>query len=345
MKAVVITDDHKAVVKDHPVPPVGDDDVLIKTVAVAQNPTDWKHVDFIGTPGSINGCDFSGHVVKVGKNVSTPKVGDHIAGFVHGSAFTDEGAFAEYVKTPANLVWVVPENTLSHEEAATFGCAFWTAVQALYHPTRLGLVEPPARAPKAEWVLVYGGSSAVGQFAIQLLRLSGYKVVTTASPRNFELVRSLGADAVFDYKDPEVVSKIKAATGDSVSVALDTISENGSQTISAESLGPSGGKVVLVLTQDPNATSRKDVQFKETLIYTALGRGFPWPINNHHFDVSHEDTAHMVAFLEKVSQLVKDGGVKSLPVKLWEGGLPAIPDGLQYMREGKVSAQKIVYKI
>ena len=101
----------------------------------------------------------------------------------------------------------------------------------------------------------------MGQFTIQLLRLSGYKVVTTASPRNFDLVKSLGADAVFDYKDPEVVSKIKAATSDSISYAFDAISEGGSQTISAESLGPSGGKVVLVLAQDPNATSRKDVQF------------------------------------------------------------------------------------
>ena len=101
----------------------------------------------------------------------------------------------------------------------------------------------------------------MGQFTIQLLRLSGYKVVTTASPRNFDLVRSLGADAVFDYKDPEVVSKIKAATNDSISYAFDAISEAGSQTISAESLGPSVGKVVLVLGQDPNETSRKDVQF------------------------------------------------------------------------------------
>ena len=85
--------------------------------------TTTSDVDSIGVPGTINGCDFSGYIVKVGKNVSTPKVGDHVAGFVHGSTFTDEGAFAEYVKAPAELVWVVPENTLSHEEAATYGCS------------------------------------------------------------------------------------------------------------------------------------------------------------------------------------------------------------------------------
>ena len=68
-------------------------------------------------------------------------------------------------------------------------------------------------------------------------------------------------------------------------------------------------------------------------------------MDNSFFGVSEEDRAHMVAFLKKVPQIVKDGAVKPLPIKLWEGGLDAIPDGLQYMREGKVSAQKIVYRV
>ena len=69
------------------------------------------------------GCDWSGHVVKLGQNVTSVKVGDHVAGFVMGGMFPDGGAFAEYVKTPAELAWVVPPGTLSHEEAATMGCA------------------------------------------------------------------------------------------------------------------------------------------------------------------------------------------------------------------------------
>ena len=74
-------------------------------------------------PNTICGCDWSGYIVKVGKNVTSPAVGDHVAGFVHGGTFADEGAFAEYIKVPAELVWTVPEGTLSHEEAATLGCA------------------------------------------------------------------------------------------------------------------------------------------------------------------------------------------------------------------------------
>ena len=57
------------------------------------------------------------------------------------------------------------------------------------------------------------------------------------------------------------------------------------------------------------------------------------------------DVSHMAAFLTKLPQLVKDGLVKPLPIKFWERGLTAVPDGLQYMREGKVSAEKIVYRV
>jgi len=330
-------------VKEHPVPTVGDDDILVKTVAVAQNPTDWKFVDFVQNAGTILGCDWSGYVVATGKNVSSPKIGDHVAGFTQGGTYTDGGAYAEFVRTPARLAWVVPDGTLSHEEAATLGCALWTAVQALYHPTRLGLVEPPEKINEEHWIFISGGSTSVGQYAIQLAHLSGYKVVTTASPRNFDLVKSLGADVVFDYRDPELVQKVKATTGDSLKEALDAISVKDSQILSAHVIGPSGGKVVVLTGPSPDAKIRDEVEVMHTLIYTALGRAFT--LGGNHRPVSEEDTAHMASFLRKLPALVKEGKVKPNPIKLWKGGLTAIPDGLQYMREGKVSAEKIVYRV
>lgn len=101
--------------------------------------------------------------------------------------------------------------------------------------------------------------AAVGQSLIQLAHASGYKVVATASPRNFNLVKALGADKVFDYKDPEVVSKIKKATGNSLTKAVDAIAVLDSQRICAESLGPKGGRVMLVQSAQEAATQRKDV--------------------------------------------------------------------------------------
>lgn len=80
-------------------------------------------IDAVGNPGTICGCDWSGYVVQVGKNVTALEIGDHVAGFTQGGTYTDRGAFAEYLKTPADLAWKVPPGTLSHEEAATLGCA------------------------------------------------------------------------------------------------------------------------------------------------------------------------------------------------------------------------------
>ncbi|KAH9928551.1 GroES-like protein [Epithele typhae] len=346
MRAAIIEEGRKFEIKSHAVPVVGDNDILVKTVAVALNPTDWKHVAYsAGIPGSILGCDFSGTVVKVGSAVQTVSVGQSVTGFVHGGLFPDEGAFAEYVKTQSDLVLVIPEDTLTHEEAAAIGCAFWTAVQALFHPTRLGLTEPPAKTSNDEWILVYGGSTAVSQSAVQLATLAGYKVVSTASPHNFEFVKSLRASAVFDYHAPDVVGQIKVATGDGVVHAMDSIPSVDPLRICAESIGPAGGNVVqLVLAPVPGVTERKDVAFKPALIYSALGREWVLP-NGTTFPVSEGGRTHMVSFLKKLPELVKSGAVKPLPIKHWEGGLDGIADGLQYMRDGKVGAEKIVYRL
>jgi len=275
--------------------------------------------------------------------VTTLNVGDHVAGFVQGGNYKDRGAYAEYVKTEAGLAWKVPEGTFSHEEAATMGCAFWTAVQALFHPSRLGLVEPPSKVSSEAWLFVYGGSSSVGMFVIQLAHVAGYKVVTVASPKNHELCKSLGADAVFDYKDPEVVAKIKEKTGNSLHHAFDTISQVQTQSLTIRCIALGPGKIIVIQpVQEEAQKLRPDVKIQHTLIYTSLGRAFDLM---GHYPATPEDHAHMVHFLKKVPDLVSSGAIKPNPVKVWEGGLYAIKDGLQYMREGKHSGEKIVYRV
>ncbi|KZT71136.1 GroES-like protein [Daedalea quercina L-15889] len=346
MKALVVREGKTIAVEDHPVPQLGDDDVLVKVVAVAQNPTDWKFVDAVQNAGTVLGCDWSGHVVRRGKNVTAePAVGAHVAGFVMGGAFADSGAYAEYVKTPAELVWAVPPGTLSHEQAATMGVGVCTAVQCLYHRERLGLAEPPEKTEGAEWVFVNGGSSSVGQYAIQLARLSGYKVAATSSPHNFALVSSLGADAVFDYRDPNVVATIKEATADGVHHAIDTQSTKETQELCARIMGKDGGKLILMFAPTFKAKKlRKDVQFIPTLVYTALGRPFALGPQAK-YAAQPDDRAQVVGFLKKLPMIVQNGLLLPNPVKLWEGGLHSIADGLQYMREGKVSGEKIVYRL
>lgn len=89
-------------------------------------------------PGVIVGCDFSGVVVQLGSSVQgSVKIGDHVAGFVQGGHWSDRGAFAEYVKTDATLVWVVPPNTYSHEEAAAINVGYVSDFSFAKHLSKL----------------------------------------------------------------------------------------------------------------------------------------------------------------------------------------------------------------
>ncbi|KAI0682215.1 GroES-like protein [Earliella scabrosa] len=345
MKALVIQENKTVAVQDCPVPAIDDDEVLIKTSAVALNNVEWKVVEYFGVPGSILGIDAAGEIVQVGKNVTQRKVGERVATFTHGGHYTDRGAYAEYLKASADLVWVLPES-LSYEQAAALTCGVWTTVQGLFHPARLGLVGPTAEAPaeRDEWVFVYGGSTSCGQYATQLLRASGYKVVTTCSPRNFAHLTALGASAVVDYHGPhaEVVQDIKAATGDTIQFAIDCISTKASQQISQDVIKPGGGKVLILLGPE-EIEVRADVVRIPMLLYTALGR--PFTMFGTDFPAAPSDKAQIAAFCETMPRLVEQGRLKPNPLKTWEGGLAAIPEGLQYIKEGKNSAEKLVYRL
>lgn len=77
------------IVTDTPMPKLRDDYIIVKTVAVALNPIDWKQIDDLASPGAIVGCDYSGVVEQVGRAVKHgPRVGDRVMGMVHGSMYS-----------------------------------------------------------------------------------------------------------------------------------------------------------------------------------------------------------------------------------------------------------------
>lgn len=165
-------------VRDAPVPALKGGTVLIKTVAVALNPSDYKMGKAFPTPGAVIGMDFSGSVVAIHPHTNTNlKVGDSVCGIVHGSnpAEPSCGSFAEYIAAPVEYVLRVPD-TLPLKEASGLGCALLTSAVALWSPDALALtVSPKSPASVSEAanrpVLVYGGSTASGTMAIQLLKL------------------------------------------------------------------------------------------------------------------------------------------------------------------------------
>ena len=147
----------------------------------------------------------------------------------------------------------------SFEEAAQLGIGPLTALQCLYEtlelPSPLGVSIRPGDPQRA--ILVWGGASSVGQYAIQFAKLGGLRVLTTTSPKNVDLVRGLGADEVFDYRDEDVVEKIRAATGSALDIAIDTISEGKTTEQVAGAIGDKGGKVAIIL---PYESPRSDVK-------------------------------------------------------------------------------------
>jgi NADPH:quinone reductase-like Zn-dependent oxidoreductase len=134
----------------------------------------------------------------------------------------------------------------------------YTALQCLHQtlelPSPFDVTKPgdPQRT-----ILIWGGASSVGQYAIQFAKLGGLRVLTTASAKNFDLVRGLGADEVFDYRDEGVVEKIRAVTGNALDIAIDTISEGKTPEQVTGAIWDKGGKVAIIL---PYQSPRPDVK-------------------------------------------------------------------------------------
>ena len=197
------------------------------------------------------------------------KVGDRVSGFVQGGKYPTKGSFAQYLTAKAASVMKIPDN-LKDSEGASIGIAAETAVQALFQRLELSPPTDDAKTlPKVDKnspkLLVWSGSTAVGSYAVQLGRIAGYYVITTASPKNHATLQQLGAQEVYDYRDEKVPEKISNDHPDLKS-ALDCISENGTQSLCARSLGTSGGKICVLLKPEREAMElRNDVKIIHTL--------------------------------------------------------------------------------
>lgn len=187
---------------DLPKPEVGAGEVLVRVVAAALNPADWKVVT--GKDGGkwlhaskfplVPGFDFSGVVEAAGAGVTELAVDDAVFGFLPYSRKTRQGAFGEYVSVPAASVAPKPAGA-SHVEAACSATVASTALQALRDKGRL---------KAGQRVLINGASGGVGGYAVQLAKHAGAEVWGTCSAAKAAYVEELGADRVIDYKKTAV---------------------------------------------------------------------------------------------------------------------------------------------
>ncbi|KAI9330219.1 GroES-like protein [Zopfochytrium polystomum] len=362
---VVAGEDKSLAVREVPVPVPQDGEVLIKTCAAAQNPTDWKHVAFrMAGPGKVVGCDIAGVVEELGpgaeKLLPGIKVGDRVAAWEHGGLRDGEGGYSEHLRVAADLVIRIPDS-LSFEAASTIPLAAHTAAMGLralglpYLPADIASAVPSGAdarpSSSAAAVLVWAASTSTGQYAVQLAKLAGLKVLATAGIRNHEWVRKLGADAVVDYRAENVAGEIHAAAKalgvTDLAHAYDGISEGGSilaiQECFFSSSSPSAPKGTIVCLLPQKDKTRPEVAIKNVLAYTVFGRSFSWP--NAHFPASAEDRRHGPILCRGLELLLRDGRFTPNPVKLIPGGLAGVPEGFAYMQSGKVAGEKLVYVI
>ncbi|ODV95279.1 hypothetical protein PACTADRAFT_43102 [Pachysolen tannophilus NRRL Y-2460] len=222
-------------------------EILIKNAAVAINLVDCV-IPVLGTDlfpslkfPHILGSDIAGEVVEVGTDVTRFKKGDRVLAYCNGlGSGSTSSAFQDYSPVLEHLVSHIP-SSISYESASVIPLPFVTAAYGLFDEKNCGLQYPsPTIAPTGKYVFIGGGSSSVGSNAIQLAIFAGYKVITTASPMNFDYVKKLGASEVFDYKSETVIEDlIKAFEGKTVAGALGT--NRGSPRLCAHVLSKSQG--------------------------------------------------------------------------------------------------------
>ena len=231
MKAVFIKEKgsfDNVVIEEIAKPVIAADEILVKIKAAGVNPVDWKAtMHGIFNPPHILGTDIAGIIEATGKDIKNYKPGDEIIGSLE---WAKQSAFAEYVATKEKYITYKPKN-LSFAESAAVPLAALTAWQGLFDHGNL---------QAGQKVIIHAAAGGVGLFALQFAKWKGAYVVATASERNIDFLKSVGADEVIDYTKYKLTDKTKNAD-----VVLDSVATPEVQLESFKALKP-GGKYVSI---------------------------------------------------------------------------------------------------
>ncbi|KAG2149023.1 chaperonin 10-like protein [Suillus bovinus] len=318
------------------IPKPGPGEVLVKLQATALNPFDAKvHKDgtFIESYPAVLGTDGAGIVEEIGEGVTKFNPGERI--FFHG-AFDDNdlATFQQYCVVTTDFAAKVPRS-LSLDEASTIACGLGTAAIGMYGTINgIGLIPPWDRGGWSKYkgwpILIFGGAGSVGNYVIQLAKLSGFSpIITTASLKHTEHLKSLGANHVIDryLPLPALKQAVMKITGSRIHIMYDSISTAETQEAGWSLLAP-GGK--LVVTQP--SLINKDIHDTRQVV----------PVDGSpQSDENWETGKRLWAHLER---WVEDGHIRPNHVELLSGGLRAIPDALERFNAGKVDGVKMVVR-
>ncbi|KAJ5928194.1 Polyketide synthase enoylreductase [Penicillium verhagenii] len=333
------------ITSDMPVPVISPHEMLVATKAVALNLCDYKMPLRFPTPGLWDGCDFAGIVVALGSQVAADgrfSLGDRVVGAVQGSNQSDpqSGAYCEYIRAEPDFTFHIPDDMpfttapgISGTGIATLGVALFWSLQIT------GKLDAPVTKP--EDVLIYGGSSTIGLLAIQMVKLCGYRVITTCSPRNFDLVRSYGADLVFDYNSPTCAKDVRAATKNTLRFVLDPFSEAKTLRLCHEAMGRTGGRYCALEQYDSSLCERKTIKHELVMGGAIAGKGVELP-EPYGIPPRPEIGEWARPWYKCVQGLISSGKLKPVPVDILPGRFDGILSGLDILKNGTVSGKKLV---
>ncbi|MEH7148491.1 NADP-dependent oxidoreductase [Priestia megaterium] len=312
-----------------PTPEIGEYEVLAEIHAASINPIDFKIRD-----GKVKllvkykmplilGNDFSGVVAKVGAKVTRFKAGDEIYARPRKSKI---GTFAEYIAIHEDDIALKPKN-LSFEEAASIPLVGLTSYQALTDILQL---------KKGQKILIQAGAGGVGTFAIQLAKLMGATVATTASEAGANLVKSLGADEIINYKTEKFEEILK-----NYDAVFDTLGDE----ILEKSFGiiKDGGKLVSV-SGLPNARFGKEYGsgFFKTLLFSAASHKLTGLEKKHNVQYTFLFMKPSGEQLRIIANFIETGKIKPIIDKVFS--FKDAQKAMEYAESGRVKG-KIILKI
>ncbi|KAH8590986.1 chaperonin 10-like protein [Bisporella sp. PMI_857] len=321
-----------------PVP--GPRQVLVKSLATAINPVDplMQTSGILVTEWPIVlGCDASGEVIEVGDEVSKFKVGDGVFGCTR-LGIPGYSTFQEYFLMDEKLAFKRPGN-ISVSEAATIGVGLLTASLGLITGTN---IEPKERSEADEWIVILGATGSVGQFAVQISRLCGFKVLASCSPSNDDVVKKVGAGATFSHKLPldeqiKAIGEITKGNFLRVFDASGLASETGMAALTAFT-SPSGKQKFFSTTNDwaPISPQQGIEIYQVTL--GDIGR-----TGSTRIDQVNENITALIPELEKS---IENGDLKPMEYEFLDGiDLEPILKGLDGFQNRKSDGRKLVVRV
>ncbi|KAL3474741.1 GroES-like protein [Aspergillus californicus] len=339
-----------------PTPPVEQNEVRVRVEWVPSSPLDVYQVDaglMAQFPQSL-GDTAAGTVVAVGPSATHLAIGDRVFGFFFHSE--KERAQQVYATAPEHLFGKVPAN-ISLEEAATVPNNFCTAYFALSQELGLELPWPRPENLVAKRqdtpVLIWGASTSVGQYAVQILKYWGYSnVIATSSPRHHERIRRYGAQHVFDYQDPAVVESIKDLLEATAAIlVLDCVDSKSGSLLPISKIATQPGSVVAALL--PVVVTPASLEKPSPLQIAAdVSKEAEWAAGVEVINVvtyTYEANTFLRDHLQQgiMAGLLAEGAIEPNRFRQVEGAtlLERAQKGLDLMRSGTVSGERIIWRV